>query len=73
MKLLKNVLKGYMAHEEINRVVVIDMSKLEPIYSGTLEDFQSPVDCMKDFKQELENKEVIKADMSCGCQLFIFV
>lgn len=51
MKLLKNVLKGYMAHEDINRLVVIDVSKLEAIYSGTLEDFQYPVDCMKYFKQ----------------------
>lgn len=73
MKLLKNVLKGYMAHEDINRLVVIDVSKLEAIYSGTLEVFQYPVDCMKYFKQELKNKEVIKADLNCGCQLFIFV
>lgn len=52
---------------------MIDTKGLQALYSGTLEDFQNVPDFMKEFKKELENKEVIKADMSCGCQLFIFV
>ncbi|WP_182440411.1 hypothetical protein [Mediterraneibacter gnavus] len=54
-------------------MVVIDTKDLTALYSGTLEDFQKAPDFMEEFKKELENKEVIKADMSCGCQLFIFV
>lgn len=73
MKKLKNVLKGYMARENINRLVVIDTKELQALYSGTLDDFRNPTNFMEEFKKELENKEVINADMSCGCQLFIFV
>lgn len=73
MKKLKNVLKGYILRENIDRLVVIDTKELQALYSGTLKDFQNAPDFMKEFKKELENKEVIKADMNCGCQLFIFV
>ncbi len=73
MKKLKNVLKGYLSREIIDRLTVIDVNRLEVLYSGTLEDFQNAPDFMEEFKKELENKEVIKADLNCGCQLFIFV
>ncbi len=73
MKKLKNVLKGYMSIENIERLAIIDTKELEALYSGTLDDFQNAPDFMREFKEDLENKEVKKADMSCGCQLFIFV
>lgn len=73
MKKLKNVLKGYLSREIIDRLTVIDVNRLEVLYSGTLEDFQNAPDFMEEFKKELEDKEVVKADINCGCQLFIFV
>lgn len=73
MKKLKNVLNGYLSQENIDRLIIIDVEGLEPLYSGTLAGFQNAPDFMEEFKKELENKEVIKADMNCGCQLFIFV
>lgn len=73
MAKLKNVLKGYTSHENISRLAVIDTKDLTALYSGTLEDFQNAPDFMEEFKTELEDKEVVKADINCGCQLFIFV
>lgn len=62
-----------MSIGNIERLAIIDTKELEVLYSGTLDDFRNAPDFMEEFKKELENKEVIKADMSCGCQLFIFV
>lgn len=73
MAKLKNVLKGYTSHENISRLSVINTKDLTALYSGTLEDFQKDQDFMEEFKKELEDKEVVKADMSCWCQLFIFI
>ena len=50
MKKLKNVLKGYMLRENIDRLVVIDTKELQALYSGTLKDFQNAPDFMKEFK-----------------------
>ena len=72
-KKLKNVIKGHLAYEEIERLTIIDINELSPIYAGTIENWFKPLDSMKEYKKEIENRSVVKSEVNCGCQLFVFV
>ena len=70
---VKNVIKGHLSHEDIERITIIDTTKLTAIYAGKTENWINVRDCMKEYKSEVENMEVIKSEVNCGCQLFVFV
>lgn len=72
--LVKNVIKGHMAHDEIERLIIIDSGTDDiAIYAGTLEKYMNPCDTMKNYKKEVDNMEVVKSSVNCGNQLFIIV
>ena len=69
---VKNVIKGHMAHDEIERLTIIDPDTDDiAIYAGTLEKYMNPCDTMKSYKKEVDNMEVVKSSVNCGNQLFI--
>lgn len=71
---VKNVIKGHMAHDEIERLIIIDPGTDDiAIYAGTLEKYMNPCDMMKNYKKEVDNMEVVKSSVNCGNQLFIIV
>ena len=71
---VKNVIKGHMAHDEIERLTIINPNTEDiALYAGSLEGYMKPCDTMKDFKREIDNMEVLKSAVNCGCQLFIIV
>lgn len=72
-KKVKNVIKGHLAYEDIERLTIIDINELSPIFAGKIENWIKPQETMKEYKKEIENKEVVKSEVNCGCQLFIFV
>lgn len=44
---VKNVIKGHMAHDEIERLIIIDPGTDDiAIYAGTLEKYMNPCDTM---------------------------
>lgn len=72
--LVKNVIKGHLSHDEIERITIINPNSDDiAIYAGTLESYMNPIDIMKDYKKEVDNMEVINSAINCGCQLFIIV
>lgn len=71
---VKNVIKGHMTHDEIERLTIIDPDTDDiAIYAGTLEKYMNPCDTMKDYKKEVDNMEVVKSSINCGNQLFIII
>lgn len=71
---VKNVIKGHMAHDEIERLTIIDPGTDDiAIYAGTLEKYMNPCDTMKNYKKEVDNMEAVKSSVNCGNQLFIIV
>lgn len=73
MSKVKNVIKGHLSYEEIERLTIIDVNELSTIYAGKIENWIKPQECMKEYKKEVENRDVIKSEVNCGCQLFVFV
>ena len=73
MGTVKNVIKGQLAHDEIERLTIIDTEELTPIYSGTLNNFLKPSDMMKTHANIIKNTAVKKSVVDCGNQLFIFL
>ena len=72
--LVKNVIKGHLSHDEIERLTIINPNNEDiAIYAGTLENYMKPSDIMKDYKKEVDNMEVVKSAVNCGNQLFIIV
>ena len=61
MKKLKNVLNGYLSQENIDRLIIIDGEGLEPLYSGTLADFQNAPDFMEEFKKGIRKQGSYKS------------
>lgn len=71
---VKNVLKGYLCRENIERLTIINPDNKDiAIYAGTLDKYMNPCDLMREYKKEVDNMEVVKSAMNCGCQLFIIV
>lgn len=71
---VKNVIKGHIAHDEIERLTIIDPDTDDiAIYAGMLEKYMNPCDTMKDYKKEVDNMEVVKSSVNCGNQLLIIV
>jgi hypothetical protein len=71
---VKNVIKGHMRHDEIERLIIIDPDSDDiAIYSGTLEKYLNPCDTMSDYKKEVDNMEVARSAINCGNQLFIIL
>lgn len=70
---VKNVIKGHCSREEIDRLIIIDTKELQALFSGHPQNFIHPVDCMKDYAKEVSNREVIKSEVNCGCQLFVYI
>lgn len=74
MAIVKNVIKGYLSQENIERVVIIDTKDDSiALFSGTLDKYLKPKAIMQDYKNEVDNMEVIRSSVSCGNQLFILV
>ena len=69
---VKNVIKGHLSHEEIERITIIDTKELTTIFAGLSKKWLNPQDIMMEYKKEVENMEVIKSEVNCGCQLFVF-
>lgn len=71
---VKNVIKGHMAHDEIERLTIINLDNDDiALYAGTFEGYMKPCDSMKDYKKEVDSMEVAKSAVNCGNQLFIIV
>lgn len=71
---VKNVIKGYLAHDEIKRLTIINPNDDGiAIYAGPLENFIKPFDLMKNYKKQVDDMEVVKSAVNCGNQLFIIV
>lgn len=52
MKTIKNVIKGHMAHDEIERLIIINPNTDDiAIYAGSLEGYMKPCETMKDYKK----------------------
>ena len=74
MKTVKNVIKGHMAHDEVEGLIIINPNTEDiAIYAGSLGGYMEPCDTMKDFKREVDNMKVVKSAINCGNQLFIIV
>lgn len=72
--IVRNVIKGYLSQEDIERVTIINPDSEDiAIYAGTLDGYMNPNDLMSDYKKEVDNMEVKKSAINCGCQLFIIV
>lgn len=71
---VKNVIKGHLTHEDIERIVIINPnSDGIAIYSGPLEKYLNPDPSLEPYKQNVDDMEVLKSAVNCGCQLFIIV
>ena len=71
---VKNVIKGHMVHDEIERLTIINPEEKDiALYARTLEGYMKPCESMKDYKQKVDNMEVVKSAVNCGNQLFIIV
>lgn len=70
---VKNVIKGHLAYENIERLTIIDIKELEAKYAGTIKNWIDVQDSMLDYKKEIENMDVVKSETNCGNQLFIFI
>ena len=58
---VKNVIKGYLSLENIERVTIINPDSEDiAIYAGTLDGYMNPSDLMSDYKKEVDNMEVKK-------------
>lgn len=73
MKKVKDVIKGHKSRADFDRLTIIQVDTLDPLYSGTLENFEKPNDLMLQWKKLIDNREVIKSVRNCGNQLFLFV
>ena len=71
---VKNVIKGYCGKENIDRLTIINLSNDDiGIFAGELKKYMNPTNIMEDYKKEVDEMEVIKSAVNCGCQLFIIV
>lgn len=70
---VKNVIKGHLSHEEIERITIINTKELNAIYAGKTENWINVQESLREYKREVENMEVVKSEVNCGCQLFVFV
>ena len=71
---VKNVIKGYCSKEYIDRLTIISLSEDDiAIFAGELKQYMNPINIMVDYKKEVDEMEVIKSAVNCGCQLFIVV
>ena len=70
---VKNVIKGHLAYETVDRIIIIDTNELTALFAGKTEGWLKPQEFMLDYKREVENMDVVKSEVNCGCQLFVFV
>ena len=71
---VKNVIKGYVSREDIDRLVIINPDNDDiAIYSGDIKNYLEPNDMMKDYKKQVDNMTVLKSAINCGNQLFVIV
>lgn len=71
---VKNVIKGHMTHDEIERLTIINPDADDiALYAGTFEGYMNPCESMTDYKKEVDNMEAVKSAINCGNQLFIIV
>jgi len=68
---VKNVIKGYCNRNEIIDLTIISDTAIE--FSGDIKNYIHPVTIMKDYKKEIENREVKRAENTCNGRLFIFI
>lgn len=72
---VKNVIKGYCSKENIERLIIISLSNDDiGIFAGELKKYMNSTNIiMENYKKEVDEMEVIKSAVNCGCQLFIIV
>ena len=68
---VKNVIKGHCSREDYNELTIISNEAIE--YSGSLEGYLKPIELMREFKKELDNKEVKRVETTLSGKLFIFI
>lgn len=71
MSKVKNVIKGYCSREEIVDLTIISNESVE--FTGDIEKYLHPVDIMREYKKELDEKEVTRSENTCNGRLFIFI
>ncbi len=70
---VKNVIKGYRSREDIEQLTIINVATYEALFSGDINGYLKPIDSMKDFKAELDERAVIATDLMNFKKLFIFI
>lgn len=74
IKKVKNVIRGYMSWENIEKLTIIaPESEKIAIFSGSIETYLNPDDGIRDYKNYIDNLEVVKSTVDCGQHLFLIV
>lgn len=71
-KIVKNVIRGHLVHDEIERICIIDVNNMEVIFNGELSKYMDPPEIMRDEKDKYDKMIVRKSNVD-GTRLDIFI